>query len=202
MPLAACDWIPIYPSTDGIAPHKTHSLFLLRNNILTDQWKRVNFPSSNVTVIQLSRERGSTLILNIYNDCNKNDTIHQLEAFNLATKPLPTNASNDMDTTIWLGDFNRHHPHWDNPNDVRLFTKQATDDTEVLINAIAEAGLDMALPPRIPTHLHNVTKKWMRLDHVFITENVMESINACYVLTRLTAILLRCEVNGHMGPHD
>jgi hypothetical protein len=113
------------------------SLFLLRNNILTDQWKQIDFPSSDVTVIQLSGKRGSTYIFNIYNDCDKNDTIHQIEAFNFSSKPLLTDASKDTDTTIWLGDFNRHHPHWDNPNDVRLFTKQATDDAEVLINAIA-----------------------------------------------------------------
>jgi hypothetical protein len=180
--VAARDWIPIYPSTHGAAPHKTRSLFLLRNNILTDQWKQIDFPSSDVTVIQLSGKRGSTYIFNIYNDCDKNDTIHQIEAFNFSSKPLLTDASKDTDTTIWLGDFNRHHPHWDNPNDVRLFTKQATDDAEVLINAIAEAGLDMALPPGIPTHLHNVTKKWTRLDHVFITEDAMDSIIACDTL--------------------
>jgi ribonuclease HI len=180
--VAARDWIPIYPSTHGAAPHKTRSIILLRSNILTDQWKQIDFPSSDVTVIQLSGERGSMLIFNIYNDCNKNDTIHLLEAFHHSNRTPRSDMSNNMETTIWLGDFNRHHPHWDNPNDDRLFTRPAISDAEVLINAVAEAGLDLALPPGIPTHLHNVTKKWTRLDQVFITEDALDSIITCETL--------------------
>jgi hypothetical protein len=68
--------------------------------------------------------------------------------------------------TIWLGDFNRHHLHWDDPADIRLFTRSAIHDAEVLLSAVAELGLNLALPPGTPTHLHNVTKKWTRLDQV------------------------------------
>src|ERR1700761_3009043 len=68
--VAARDWIPVYPSKHSTDPHKTRSLFLIRSNILTDHWKQIEFPSSDVTIIQLSSERGTTTIYNIYNDCD------------------------------------------------------------------------------------------------------------------------------------
>ena len=34
------NWIPIYLSNHGSKPHKTHSLFLIRCNILTEKWNR------------------------------------------------------------------------------------------------------------------------------------------------------------------
>ena len=181
--VAARDWMPIYPSTHGSNPHKTRSLFLIRCNILTDKWKQIDFPSGDVTVIQITGNRGNTIIYNIYNDCNKNDTVHQLEAFNHALNAEATSDSTEENIVIWLGDFNRHHPHWDDPTDTRLFTPAAINDAELLIGAVAGAGLDMALPPGISTHLHNVSKRWTRLDQVFISEDGLDSVITCDVLT-------------------
>src|ERR1700761_1633887 len=84
--IASREWIPIYPSTHSNVPHKTRSIFLLRSNILTDQWRQIDFPSSDVTVVQFSGEWGLALIFNIYNDCNSNDTVHQLEEFSLSCR--------------------------------------------------------------------------------------------------------------------
>jgi endonuclease/exonuclease/phosphatase family metal-dependent hydrolase len=85
--------------------------------------------------------------------------------------------------TIWLGDFNYHHPHWHNLEDTRLFTRPAISNAEILISMVAKAGLDMALPPGIPIHIHKVTKKWTRLDHVFISEDALDSILVCEALS-------------------
>jgi hypothetical protein len=60
--------------------------------------------------------------------------------------------------TIWIRDFNRHHPLWVSPTDTRLFTNEATKAAEKLIEAVMDAGLVLALPNGIPTHEHNVTK--------------------------------------------
>jgi hypothetical protein len=59
---------------------------------------------------------------------------------------------------LWVRDFNRHHPYWDDLSDTRLFTPDAMKVVEKLIKAIADIGLDLALSSRIPTHKHNVTK--------------------------------------------
>ena len=184
--IATRDWVSVYPTTHGKEPSRKCFLILIRSNIITDQWKQIDFPSGNVTTIAIHSNWGELLLYNIYNNCTTNDTVIQLETFN-RTRPSPNrsniNGSNsNTQPTIWLGDFNRHHPHWDNPNDTRLFTKAAIQDTEVLINAIGEIGLNMVLPLGILTHLHNVSKKWTRLDHIFITEDHMSTIMICEAL--------------------
>jgi endonuclease/exonuclease/phosphatase family metal-dependent hydrolase len=145
----------------------------------------VEFPSGDVTAVQLNGDKGKILLFNVYNDCDVNDTIQKLEAFNQATNCQTSSADaniNNSETTIWLGDFNRHHPHWDDPNDTRLFTRSVLDNAEILISTVAGAGLELALPPGIPTHLHNDTKCWTRLDQVFILEEALEMVISCEAL--------------------
>jgi hypothetical protein len=60
---------------------------------------------------------------------------------------------------IWLSDFNRHHPVWDSLDDHRLFTNEALEVAEKLIGAVADTGLELALPNGTPTHEHSVTKR-------------------------------------------
>ena len=176
--------IPINPWQRA---HETRSLLLIRSNILTDQWKQIDFPSGDVTIITIQGTWGEMTLYNIYNDCTKNNTIHQLEQFcRMHANATSSTSNNNNDTThpiLWLGDFNRHHPHWDDPSDTRLFTRMATQDAELLISIVAELGLDLALPPGIPTHLHNVSKKWTRLDHVFISEEHLETVLVCEALS-------------------
>lgn len=181
--VTARDWIAVYPSTHSVDPTKTCSLFLIRSNILTEKWKQIEFPSEDVTAIQISGNWGEITIYNIYNDCNNNNTIYKLEDLNRRHEDDPRRTPDKAKHVVWLGDFNRHHPHWDNLTDTRLFTKVALENAEILINAVAEAGLDLALPPGIPTHIHNVSKKWTRLDQVFISEDALDSVLVCEALS-------------------
>jgi endonuclease/exonuclease/phosphatase family metal-dependent hydrolase len=120
-------------------------------------------------------------------ECNK--------AFNQANCNLNNEHLNSNSTgtkvTIWLGDFNCHHLHWDDPSDMRLFTR-ALNDMELLINTVAEVGLDLVLPPGIPTHMHNITKWWTRLDHVFISKDLakdtLDAIITCDMLPNTPGI--------------
>ena len=90
---------------------------------------------------------------------------------------------------IWLGDFNHHHPLWDDPNDDRLFMPKAMDAAEVLIEAIADIGLELALPSRTPTHQHNITRSWSRLDQVFLSDHTDHMMISCDTRTDLRGIL-------------
>ena len=186
--IASRDWVPIYPSTHNTNPTKTRSALLIRNNILTEHWKQIDFPSPDVTIVQFNGSWGKQTIFNIYNDCERNDTINALESFTHALTRSANCNSESANAIIWLGDFNRHHPHWDNPADTRLFTKTAIENAEILISAVAGLGLDLALPPGIPTHMHNVSKKWTRLDQVFISEDHLDSIIMCDTLTNSPGI--------------
>ena len=68
--------------------------------------------------------------------------------------------------------------------DTRLFTNEAIKSAEKLISLVADAGLELALPPQMTTHKHNVTKKWSRLDQVFLSEHMMDSLVSCYANRR------------------
>ena len=83
---------------------------------------------------------------------------------------------------LWVGDFNRHHPYWDTPENNGLFTRRALEQAETLIQALAELGLEMALTAGTPTHEHYVTKRWSRLDQVFTSEHTLEVIEQCEAL--------------------
>lgn len=65
-----------------------------------------------------------------------------------------------------------------------MFTPEALNAAEVLIKAVATLGLELALPSSLPTHLHNVTKKWTRLDQVFISEHSTDMIEVCETETQ------------------
>ena len=180
--IATKDWVPIYPSTHSKHPDRTRSITLISAALTLDSWQQLDFQSEDVTVIQMKGNWGKLTIFNIYNDGQHNDTINLLADY---THRNANEIGTDMignAHTVWVGDFNRHHPYWDNPEDTHLFTNEATNVAEVLIGAIAEAGLEMVLPGSLPTHLHNVSKRWSRLDNVFLTDHSLDTIISCVTL--------------------
>src|SRR5258707_10231422 len=152
---------------------------LIHSSISTDSWQQIDFPSSDITLVAIKGHWGKLVIFNIYNDCDSNEMIKKLTYFH-STRPDITEQTNIGEThTLWLGNFNWHHSHWDNPNDTWLFTSDVIKAAEILIEAIATSGLELALSSSLPTHLHNVTKKWTRLDQVFISDHSTELIERC-----------------------
>jgi hypothetical protein len=83
---------------------------------------------------------------------------------------------------LWLGDFNRYHPIWDNLEDMRLFMNEATEAAEKLIEVVANARLKLMLLSGTPMHKHNVTKHWSRLDQVFLLEHSSKTLISCNTL--------------------
>jgi len=182
MSIAAKEWMSIYPSMHTSNPETTRSLLLIRSQISTDSWSQLDFPSGNVTVIQITSAWGKLMLFNIYNDGKHNNTIKLLTKYHKDNQVnIGHNASGNA-YTVWLGDFNRHHPYWDDPGDDRLFTKEATLTAEILIEAVAETGLKLVLPCGLPTHCHSTTKRWSRLDHVFITDHSIDMVTTCNTL--------------------
>ncbi|KAH6899296.1 hypothetical protein BKA70DRAFT_1115550, partial [Coprinopsis sp. MPI-PUGE-AT-0042] len=88
-------------------------------------------------------------------------------------------TDNDQHQVIWLGDFNRHHPMWDNDHDERLFTPHALSDADRLIMMIAKWDMSMLLPKGIQTLEHQVTKRYSRPDNVFATQGIQEKVVHC-----------------------
>ena len=177
--IASKDWYPVYPSTHTLSPDKTRSLLLINATINLDSWEQINIPSGDITAVVIRGTESDLLLYNVYNDGENNTSLNTLTSAHNTVSAIP---SAKLRHIIWLGDFNRHHPVWDNVNDTRLFTDEALTSAERLIEAIADAGLELALPAGIPTHLHNVTKQWTRLDHVFISEYSLGSVISCNTL--------------------
>ena len=82
---------------------------------------------------------------------------------------------------IWAGNFNRHHPLWDDEKDTHLFTQQALNQASNLIELIATYKLNMPFPKGILTLQHMVTKKYSCLDNFFVTNGLLELITKCEV---------------------
>ena len=158
---------------------------LISSKLPTKSWEPVEFTSGDVTIIKISGEWGQIVIFNIYNDYHHNQTLHKLTKFHRDNKNLLMGSTSMLEThhIMWLGDFNRHHLAWDNPNDNRLFTRDALKSAEILIKATTDYGLNMFLALGVPTHIHNVTKRWTRLDNIFLTEHTMDRIHTCEVWT-------------------
>ena len=173
------DWILVYPSTHCAHPGKSRTLMLVSTMISTDSWEQVDFPSGDVTAIVIKGEWGKITIFNIYNDSNNNKTINQLKLFHRTRPNVMNQVEAGVAHILWLGDFNRHHPHWDDPNDTRLFTESALKAAEILIEAVALLWLDLILPSGIPMHCHHVMKKWSCLDQVFISEHSADLVEVC-----------------------
>ena len=181
--IAAKDWITVYPSMHSSKPESTRAIILICAQISTETWNQLEFPSGDVTVVQLCGSWGKLTIFNVYNEGTSSNTINLLTNYHRDNRLDLKSGHMGTAHIIWLGDFNRHHPAWDNPSDVDLFSGDAIHEVEMLIEAVAEVGLISALPHGMPMHCHHVTKCWSRLDQVFISEHSENMLTACEALT-------------------
>jgi hypothetical protein len=45
-----------------------------------------------------------------------------------------------------------------------------------------DVGLELALPSGLPTHKHSITKRWSRLDQVFLSDHSENTLISCNTL--------------------
>jgi exonuclease III len=108
--VASRDWVTVYPTTHKEAPGKTRSVLMIWASISMDTWHQLDFPSGDVTVIQMAGNWGKLTILNIYNDGNNNATINALTKYHQDNRNILEQVSQGKGHVVWMGDFNRHHP--------------------------------------------------------------------------------------------
>jgi hypothetical protein len=177
--IANKDWTTLYPSTHNTSPEKTRVAMLIHTALALDSWTQLDFPSGDVIVTQIKGSWGRITIFNIYNNGNNDATINALAKFHRENDSLLEGTVNEDTHCMWIRDFNRHHPHWDNVNDSWLFTTDAIEVAEVLIETVANVGLELILPAGLPMHCHNVTKRWTRLDQVFLSDHSLNLVTSC-----------------------
>lgn len=172
-------WTAIYPPKHKKG-EKTRSLILVSTRLATDAWEALPMDLLDITVVKLTCNFGQIPLFNLYNACKHANTTTALAKY-------LTNSAMGADTSvsvydIWVGDFNHHDPMWENPQYKQLFTHRHLDDAEVVINMLADYGMDMALPPGIPTLEHMVSKELHRVDQVFISAELSDYIIKCNTL--------------------
>ena len=183
-------WTSVYPTqyTQGNKDATPRALTLVNTRLSTNSWTQIPVDSLDVVAIRLLSDKGVLNLYNIYNDCTHSNTIRALERHlegreqgaTLTPDPGPTEEGD-----VWLGDFNRHNPWWEDPRNDRLFTNRNLEEAQILIDLLAEHDMDLALPPAIPT-IRNSRGNLTRPDNVFITEDISNWISVCATLPEST----------------
>ncbi|KAJ1299357.1 hypothetical protein OPQ81_011877 [Rhizoctonia solani] len=112
---------------------------------------------------------GSILICNVYNPCNANTPLPHISTLLRAHRGH----------MILLGDFNRHHPDWDESRNAHLFTSAALDLAQPLLDLVNNAALVMTLPRDLPTLQSTSSKNYTRPDNVFVSPALVEFLTSC-----------------------
>src|SRR5271168_2977524 len=178
-------WTSVYPTgfsraTDGPVPR---ALTLIHTRISTNCWVQVPVDSLDVVAVQFTNNDGALNIYNIYNDCSHSNTIRTLER-HLGTRPRPRTGPSSAYRAVgdvWLGDFNRHNPWWEDPSNSRLFTNRNLDEAQILIDLLSDYSMDLALPQYTPT-IVNSRGGNTRPDNIFISQDIANWIVKCEVL--------------------
>ena len=169
-------WTIVYPTCHHTSPKTTRSVILVSTKISKNKWKQVHVQSNDVTAIELNSDFGNVTFYNIYNACENADTLHLLQ--NLWLRAHPPHQ-NDTSKTVWLGDFNRHHPLWDDPNNLHLFTATNLDAAALLVDLIGTFGMEMPLPAGTPTIETFRTGNLSRPDNVFCSSSMLQAFVEC-----------------------
>jgi hypothetical protein len=80
---------------------------------------------------------------------------------------------------MWCGDFNQHHPLWDEEWNHHLFMTRALCEAEELLEKVGDYNMMMILPKDIPTLKAMATKNWMHPNNVFCSTNTEELVVIC-----------------------
>jgi hypothetical protein len=158
---------------------------LISASIDRNSWTQIEFPSPDIVIIQLKGPYGLCTLINIYNDGNSNQTINLLTHF--LTENIQMIKPTESDHMIWLSNFNRHHPLWEEEQNAHLLTEAYLTAVELLLLLLAEYGMQQALPKDMPTLQALATKNWTRPDNVFCSENMCQSFIHCYTEPRCSA---------------
>ena len=135
-------WSTLYPNTHQKHPEKTRSIILVNTNLHTDTWKQIDFQHPYITAVELRGAFGTLQIFNIYNDCNNNSSLTHLSNY-MRNRDNHLQAEGPIHS-IWMGDFNRHHPLWDEARNAHLFTRGNLELAQPLLNMLGRHNMKMA----------------------------------------------------------
>ena len=168
-------WRVIYPANFYVEGRsRIRSILLINTNLTTDCYSALPIMHSDISAVRFRGNNGYLSLLNIYNEITNNDTLTYLDQFtdrnSLLIRPSPT------DCVLWLGDFNHHHPMWEDDSNERLFEPE--EFISPLIDLLYKNDMLMALPKGIPT-LQTPTGNWTRPDNVWCSNTTGNLLVRC-----------------------
>ncbi|KNZ79932.1 hypothetical protein J132_08590, partial [Termitomyces sp. J132] len=83
------------------------SVLLINSNISSDAYTFLDVSFSDITAVCFNGDSSCLALINIYNDCQNNNSISALTLF--LHSHLAAACPFEEDQMVWLGDFNRHH---------------------------------------------------------------------------------------------
>ena len=146
----------------------------MNTNLSTDSYIPLLIPHSDITALHFKGENGYLSVFNIYNEITNNNTLRDLDLFYNHNDRLihPT----DSDGVLWLGDFNQHHPMWEDDANERVFEPE--EYIAPFINLLYKWDMLLALPKGIPT-LQTSAGNWTRPDNVGRCNTPEDPIQRC-----------------------
>src|ERR1700677_3279491 len=170
-------WIAIYPLHHLDNPLCTHSLILMNAKISSNSWTALSINCPDITAICITGDWGTIRIFNIYNDQTHSRNITCLNRY-LLTSESEHRTSNSAapPNDMWMGDFNRHSPMWDEPRNSQLFTRTALREAQRLIDLAATWNMHMALRPGVNTLESTSSKNYTRPDNVWVNEELLQNV--------------------------
>ena len=178
---ANAHWSVIYPKRHLANPSKTRAIILINHNISTNNWDEIPLTSMDVTGVRLHGGFGAICLLNIYNDCENNGSIEVVRNF-MRERDARARREGERERFVWLGDFNRHHPLWDEERNAHLFTRRALEAAQPLLDLIDRYDMHMVLPKDIPTLEACATKNFTRVDNIFCSTELVDTFISCDTL--------------------
>ena len=188
-------WQIIYPANFYVEGHsRIRSIMLINTNISTDSYTVLPIMNSDVTAVRFKGEHGHLSIFNVYNEITNNDTIADLDSF------LDRNAQimrpSGVDHVLWLGNFNRHHPLWEEEANHHLYEPE--DYISPFIDLLYKHDMVLALPKGILTYQAH-TGNWTRPDGVWHTTTADDPIIRCDVQPSIRPPLSRPPPDRNSG---
>ena len=143
------NWYPLLPTAHCNNPRKTHAAAFINKHLQSSSWQQNKVNSQDVVSISINTSAGIIAIFNIYNDCDHSRSLHAI--WNTLAEDAQSSQLIDLNKMVWLGDFNWHHPLWDEECNVHLFTTTNLDAAQILLDLLAEHDMMMTLLKNTPT---------------------------------------------------
>ena len=149
----------------------TRVCFYINDSIDPDSWE-VEFPSADMCTLIIRTKIGETAeVIHVHNVYNPSPASYS-SIDSPSTLPIVKHQLTTGSNHILLGDFNLHHPLWNDPSRT---TQHAGADQ--LLNIIEESSLSLTLPKGTITW--EARQSFSTIDLVFMSENLTERLEHC-----------------------